>query len=118
MHEPRLICAISNPTSVCASSNRVARIAERRRNLRDSGDTYVLPSTPRPTKAGLGGGYTTGATAPLCAGTYPPSPSRKPQSAKPCRASPLFELSQAMANDWQTFARAVEEESPPVPADR
>src|ERR1019366_569909 len=27
--------------------------------------------------------------APLCAGTYPPSPSRKPQSAKPCRASPF-----------------------------
>ena len=28
-------------------------------------------------------------------------------------AAKLFELSQAMANDWQAFARAVEEESRP-----
>jgi hypothetical protein len=29
-------------------------------------------------------------------------------------AAKLFELSHAMANDWQAFARAVEEESPPA----
>jgi hypothetical protein len=33
-------------------------------------------------------------------------------------AAMLFELSQAMANDWQTFARAVEQEARPAPADR
>jgi len=31
----------------------------------------------------------------------------------PCK---LFELSQAMANDWQAFARAVEDEARPAEA--